>query len=629
MAKVRSFKEYVKYKLDNRLWKAVEEFLREVPEESLELRLKKVRVIGEMELDDTDIQFIDIKELDGNKIDFDVVINAALIVHDADRYHNDETDYLYQWFSIRCTGDLDCGLDDAKIISVDSYSTAKRRRSELDDQLIPYMPTEAMEREAQGFLKRYYPEALKITCAGEPPIYVDPVELARRLGLEVKTQRITEDSSVFGRLFFAATDTEMYSSTSEHMELVHVNAKTIVVDPEVFLLGNLGKSNNTVIHECVHWAKHYKAFLLEQLYNENASSISCEVVGGARSEMNSRSLGHMERQANSLTPKIQMPAAPFKAKAKEYITKFIRESGARHEIDVMEAVILALHSEFMVSKQAAKIRLVELGFETAIGTFTFIDDHYVRPHSFKKGAITKKQTFSIGEWDAAIQRKINPALNSLTQDGDYLFVENHFVFNTPLYVERDAAGRSQLTDYARSHMDECCLVFDMKIVGDIHEEYHTVCYLNREQGNFKFDITYCGKYEYYTPEKQVEMRQKEQAQAIEIRRKMTDDPEQCMELLLGWRGMNYTELASEIALNPETISRTVKGKTSPKINTVALICFGLQLPPAISIKLLDVLDCRLSPTKLEHQWIDEALHIKYTEPIDAIREYLAQYGVTL
>ena len=47
----------------------------------------------------------------------------------------------------------------------------------------------------------------------------------------------------------------------------------------------------------------------------------------------------MESQANRLAPRIQMPAGPFKAKANDYISRFMREMGARHEIEVMEAVI--------------------------------------------------------------------------------------------------------------------------------------------------------------------------------------------------------------------------------------------------------------------------------------------------
>jgi len=64
----------------------------------------------------------------------------------------------------------------------------------------------------------------------------------------------------------------------------------------------------------------------------------------------------------------------------------MRESNARHTVDVMEQVITALETSFAVSKQAAKIRLVELGFEEAIGTYTYLDGHYVKPHGFRKGS---------------------------------------------------------------------------------------------------------------------------------------------------------------------------------------------------------------------------------------------------
>ena len=102
-----------------------------------------------------------------------------------------------------------------------------------------------------------------------------------------------------------------------------------------------------------------------------------------------------------------------------------------------------------------------------------------------------------------------------------------------------------------------------------------------------------------------------------------------MELLLGWRGMNYTDLGNVIGMAPRTISRTVQGKTKPKVETAALICFGMNLPPVISEKLMEVLGCKLSPINPTHQWINEALHVKYPEPVYAVAEYLAPYGVDL
>lgn len=275
------------------------------------------------------------------------------------------------------------------------------------------------------------------------------------------------------------------------------------------------------------------------------------------------------------------------------------------------------------------IRLVELGFEEAIGTFTYLDGHYVKPHGFRKGSIKVNQTFSLSAQDAAIQRFVNLELRALTESGDYLFVDNHFVYNAPLYIERDENGKLDLTGYARSHMDECCLVFDMSITSKVENTYHTACFLNREPSDITFEIKYHNGFENAPQERQVAMRKKQQEEYMEIRKKMTDDPEQCMELLLNWRGMNYTDLGIEIDRDPKTISRTVKGETNPKVETAALICFGLHLPPTISEKLMIVLRCPLNPMNSTHQWINEALHVKYPEPIWVVQEYLAQYGVEI
>lgn len=154
--------------------------------------------------------------------------------------------------------------------------------------------------------------------------------------------------------------------------------------------------------------------------------------------------------------------------------------------------------------------MVELGFENAIGTFIFVDGHYVRPHGFRKGSIELHQIYTISAQDAAIQRFVNLELREKTTNGDYLFVENHFVYNAPLYVGYDEYGKLALTDYARSHMDECCLAFDMKVTSRIENTYHTVCYLNRESSDVTFEITYHNGYQNAPQERQIAMRKKPQ-----------------------------------------------------------------------------------------------------------------------
>lgn len=628
MAQSRSFAEYVKDKCYNGLFDAAEQYV-DNNWQILNLYTRNVHRIGTVEFVDATIQRVYVQDLPGMCVAFDVGLELELTVKEGD-YHYDNYDQCYPWIRVSCEGDLSDGLASWSIKRIEPYDKKAAPPNSLSDALVPYISYDRLEAEAKTFLREYYPEALKITPHGQPPIAIDPTVLADRLMLTILTQRIREDASVFGQIYFVETDAEMFDANKGETVPTHIPARTIVVDPLMYLLRNLGSVNNTIVHECVHWVKHRKVFELEKLFNADASHISCEVVGGATAKVAKSATELMEKQANQLAPRIQMPVEPFRAKAKEYIAKFMRESEASHENEVMEQVITALETDYAVSKQAAKIRLVELGFDTAIGTFTYLDGHYVKPHGFRKGTLKINQTFSISAQDAAIERFVNPGLRKLTETGDYLFIDNHYVYNAPLYVQRDEDGRLDLTDYARAHMDECCLVFDMKITSNVKQEYHTVCFLNREDSNVTFEIKFHNGYQNAPQQRQVAMRKKQQEEELAIRKQMTDDAEQCMDLLLKWRGMSYKDLGKAIKRNPKTISRTVQGATKPTPETGALICFGLHLPPLISTKLLDVLGCPLNPIRNpDHQWINEALYIKYPEPIEAVREYLAPYGVEI
>lgn len=623
----RSFAEYVKKKFDNNFWAAAESYL-ERNLDSLGIELRRIHRAGDTEISDVKVEHVWVEDKPGMEVHFDVAVSIWFETHEGD-YHYDDYDENIVWMMAHCRGDLDKNLYDFEILRVSKYNGKSRVKDPMDDSLVPIIPYEKLDDVATAFLQEYYPAALRIPMRGQDPVWVDPTELAMNMGLTVRNQRIREDASVFGQIYFDDTDTVMYDANEDADVPTHIQGKTIVVDPQIYLLRNLGSFNNTIVHECVHWAKHRKAFKLEQLFNTDASYISCEVVGDADSRISIKSTKYMEKQANQLAPRIQMPKEPFTIKAKEYIAYFMRQTDARHTVDVMEMVIGALERDYGVSRQAVKIRLVELGFEEAIGTFNYVDGHYVKPHGFRKGAIKVNQTFTLSAQDAAVQRFMNLELREKTANGDYLFVDNHFVYNAPLYVGYNEDGKLELTDYARAHMDECCLAFDMEITSKVESTYHTACFLNREPSDITFDITYHNGYQNAPQSRQVEMRKKQQAEWLEIRRQMTDDPEQCMDLLLDWRGMKYTDLGDAIDRDPKTISRTVKGTTNPSVETAVLICFGMNLPPVISEKLLDVLNCKLKPMNPDHQWISEALHVKYPEPLWAVREYLEQYGVNI
>ena len=217
------------------------------------------------------------------RVAFDVGLELELTVKEGD-YHYDNYDQCYPWIRVSCEGDLSDGLSTWTITHIAPYNKKSAPQNSLSDALVPYIPYDRLEAEAKAFLQEYYPEALRITPYGQPPVVVDPAVLAKRLELAVLTQRIREDASVFGQIYFVEADAEMFDASKGETVMMRIPGQTIVVDPYMYLLRNLGCVNNTIVHECVHWVKHRKVFELEKLFNADASNISCEVVGGAAAD---------------------------------------------------------------------------------------------------------------------------------------------------------------------------------------------------------------------------------------------------------------------------------------------------------------------------------------------------------
>lgn len=407
-----------------------------------------------------------VNDLPGMEIEFDVVIEAEIKVSEGD-YHYDDYDLCSQWFLLNCKGNLENSLDDFKIMGIEVYTQRNKIKKPLSDALVPYIKKGELDSVATDFLKRYYPEVLK------NPVDLDPMKLASKMGLTVEVRDITKDLSIFGQVYFHDSEAELYDSQKDEMIIEEVKAGTIFVDPKAYFLRNLGAVNNTIVHECVHWDKHRKAFELERLYNENLTKITCKVVGGIK-DGERDATDWMEWQANSLAPRIQMPLGMFKTKAFELIREYLKKLNTDEIIDVLEPVIDELAAFFCVSRLAAKIRMIDSGYEEAMGAFTYIDGKYVRPHRFKKGALKRNQTFSIGAEDAAIQSLINPELREHIRDGSYIYVDSHFILNHPKYISENLFGEMELTDYARTHMDECCLIFDLSIESGIRNTMGTV-----------------------------------------------------------------------------------------------------------------------------------------------------------
>jgi len=576
----RSFQEYVTDRFYNEMFSAIAMFLEE-NRDHLSVTSHSVRHIDSTELLEIYVKKVYIEDLSDMRIGFDVLVEAEFAISEIDR-HNDRYDEKRQWFRISCNGNLNKHLGDFCISSVCEYDSRIKQNKPLDDALVPYINRDQYEAVARDFLERYYKEALY------EPMYVDPTVLVERMGLTIRQRNITNDCSIFGQIFFTDCDTTYYDENREITLTEEVSAGTIYFDPEFYFLRNLGSVNNTIVHECVHWDKHRKAFELERLYNKEATQIRCQVVGGIKDSKTHTATDYMESQANSLTPRIQMPYTQAKVKAAELIRKYKRQLQTNQLVDVLEPVIDEMAIFFGVSRCAAKIRMVDIGYEEAIGVFTYIDGKYVRPHGFKKGSINKQQTFSISAQDAIIEGFFSEELREGMKQGKYQFIDSHYCLNSPKYIMQGEDKNPCLTEYARLHMDECCVIFDLtiKAVNKYSEAFYTECVLYRDAAsNIVFEARYSNDNKnIFTQDEMISAYNKD---ILGVAKNLSSSFSGCLSGLIEWTGMTVEELAEASLIADRSIRRYKSGEhENPTLESVIALCIGMKLPPPLSYKLV-------------------------------------------
>ena len=139
----RSFTDYVADRFYNELFVSIQNYT-ECNYDALDLRLYRVQNIGGIELSDIEVKFLSVNDLQDMKIEFDVAVEAELEVRESD-YHYDESETCRQWFMLKCSGDLECNLDDFKIFSVGLYTSKNKQAKPMSDSLVPLIQSEQLE----------------------------------------------------------------------------------------------------------------------------------------------------------------------------------------------------------------------------------------------------------------------------------------------------------------------------------------------------------------------------------------------------------------------------------------------------------------------------------------------------
>jgi len=550
----------------------------------------------------------------GNKIEFDAVVIGC-------------ADCAEEWFRVSCEVELDGGLYDFTINGIEIYNYRhNRKRGLLSDTLVPIIYADELEKHAEAILREYYPEALK------KPQKIDVYLLAERMGLSIEEIRLTRNRAVFGGMLFDNGMVDYYDDEYCCYDNFYATAGTVLVDPEIYFLRTLGCFNNTVMHEGIHWVKHRKVFELEKLFNGNADRILCRVTEAATDERKRTDTEWMEWHANTIAPRVLMPRRMFRQKAEEYITLYKQKKRTDSLSAVMRSVINDLAEFFGVSVQAAKIRMIDIGYTEAIGVYEYVDARYVPAYSFGNGAIKKNQTFSVPVADALHQYEYNAHFRRMIDTGCFIYIDAHYCINDPKYITQNKYGVLEMTEYAVLHMDECCLVFSRATRPNA--EYGVMQYTKYAlfQNAVSKNITEY-KYRHDGTNKELEER------AAAIRRELSGIKDaagildtlpgtfnKSLVFLMRWRKITVEQLAEKALLNPKTIQRMRTDQNYQcELETVIALCVGLQLPPYISTPFIERAGLKIKMGERDLTYA-HLLATHYKCPIFEFNEYLEAVG---
>ena len=595
----------------------------------MEFNSYKVSTVDEAHVQDVSLHRIVAYDTFGDVLSFDAIAVAEIEIYQIDR-NKDLEDSLQKWFRVSCSVKVDDGFTDFRIINVDDEYDHNVNNSQdgLDDNLNPIISTANIERHAENILSYVYPEAL------EKPMRVNVELFAERLGLNIIRKHLSRNGSIFGQMIFHPTSVDFFDLDKKAFSTYEADGGTIFADDEIFFLRNLGSWNNTIIHECVHWIKHRRHIELKRATGAVVSRISCQVTEVPQDTKTHKRTDTewMEWHANALAPRILMPRKQFKQKADELIAFYKRNNGTDRLSDVLSAVIFELSDFFEVSVLSAKIRMMDVGFAEAVGALEWVDGQYVPTHSFKPGTLNEKSTYAIPMYDGLIESAFNPAFSEVLKNGDFVYVNSHYVINAPKYVTTNDFGITEMTEYALANMDECCLSFERSTRPNpnYNVKFYTECILyqsatSKTVTELKYKQTDNDK-DVVAIARAVRAEFEDVKDAAEIAKDLPGLFSKSLVAVMKWRKITVEKLGEKALLDPKMIQRMRNEENqSWELNKVAALCIGLQLPPALSYTLIEKAGIKIRPGE-EHFIFYQLLTTRYKSTIYECNELLEIMG---
>lgn len=482
---------------------------------------------------------------------------------------------------------------------------------------VGYYTSKEIDAMAEAIWAKYLPEALS------DPTKRNPEELARRMGLDIKYLDVYDHKGIPATLFFKEGDIligedKVDEFTGEHHKTdapvsVTIPANTIVVNTNVV---EKKYAAFDIFHECTHYVKDYMFYRLQEVGNNDPKGMKTkEIIVEEGHELHDP-LYFMEKQADRGGFGLMMPATHTEQLIRQECAK-VKEF--QNEGELYETVGLRICAMLRLPHFRVRARMIQLGHYQAKGALNYVNHRLIQPFAFKRESLSVEVlTFVIPARTLYKLAEKSERLNALLESGRYIYADGHVVRNDPRYVKM-GDGELILTNWARSHVDECCLrfikVYVQKMVGKyvLGRMYHDAEYIVRTE-EFLKDIMRAEEMD----EIDARMAYKER-----FPRKIVDAFDQVMKA----NGYTRERTADELGISVRTLYDRLHGKKAITLDFIVRVCLLWKLPDWISYLLLDRANLKLSEHDKRHQAIEYILHVLWSEGIERADSFLESKGL--
>lgn len=603
MAKYTSLREYLNKKYYDVIFNACDRYFKR-NKRLFSLYTRDIPQPFESYIDDFEITSLHSEDAEKSYITIKATARLDVIITgktDRGKYSDVEDDTLYRYVEIIIKTKFTDNLEDFKIIEVNHIDERSgfNRVGSSTKNLVPYMEEKHLDIYAERFLQAVYPDALNV------PMALPVEEVARKLELTIEYANLEEGT--FGRIYFV--DDKQSG----------MKAKTILIDRMKSFINGVGNTKNTIIHECVHWFFHRRFFKLQRLLDSSVSSITCTQVESEThyESKYSEDLRWMEWQANQLAPRILMPEKTTRMKYDE-LYKWYQLDCLNNQPLIYVKVLNAISDFFGVSKQLAKIRLIQLGYSQFIGINEYLDDDRYS-YVVKKVKMNPGDTYRVPYIDFLFATYVNVNLRKAVEEQKILYIDGFLIINNQKYVTK--IGNSYLiNEYALNSVDECCLKFQIEQrTNKSMDKMYSMCFLCRSNNNLPENTTR----KFSTDESNIQVLNnalafeyflEDEAEDNELISNMQGTFNEAFKYLYDYFNMPSDRHCAKLCgVDRKMISYYYNGTaTAPNYKTVLAICAGFNLRPRVSKQLLQTIRVDITNSKfIQDHVYNMLLHTKY------------------